>query len=151
MPRCRGTRTGQRWLGDSWAVSNSSRPDQQRHLRGTGHISALETARENIVPQPLNLASEAPWACPSEFLIHWSCQMLVCTSPRKKMRTLLFLWVGGIELSFESNESPLWRTGSFLFASTVAGLELVTNVFWEMSKGEAVKASLAAHSCFAPC
>lgn len=58
------------------------------------------------------------------------------------MRTLLFLWDGGIELSFESNGSPLWRTGSFLFASTVAGLELVTNVFWEMSKGEAVKANL---------
>lgn len=74
----------------SWAVSDLLCPDQQCKERGTGCISALETAGENTVPQPLSSASEDPWACRSEFLIHWSCQMLVSTLPSKGTRTLHF-------------------------------------------------------------
>lgn len=57
--------------------------------------------------------------------------------------------MGGIELSFEYNESPLGRTGSFLFASTLAGLELVTNMWNEQRRSS--ESQSAAHSCFAPC
>lgn len=114
----------------SWAVNDLSHPDQQCKVRGTGCISALEAARENTVTQPLSSASEVPGTCPSDFLIiHSSCQMLVSNLPSKRMRTLIFLWDGAVELSFEWNESPLWRTGSFVFAATVVGLELVISTF----------------------
>lgn len=113
-----------------------------------GRISALETTRENIVPQPLSLASKVPWACPSEFLIHWSCQLLGVYPTKEKDEDPPFP-LGWGNWAFIWVKLKSLVENRFLFASTVAGLELVTNVFCEVSK-EPVKANLQSTAALLP-
>lgn len=57
-------------MAGEFMSSERLRLNQQWNLRGTGHISAMEAAREHTVPQLLSLVSEAPWACLRKFIIH---------------------------------------------------------------------------------